>query len=61
MRHPQGKALALDELNSWARQRMALYKLPRRLLLVKEIPRNAMGKVNKKDLRKYFGPNAPQL
>ena len=49
-----GNAIQLDALNSWAKKLMAPYKLPRRLLLVTELPRNAMGKVNKKELRQFF-------
>lgn len=45
----------LKTLQDWARSRIASYKLPRRLLIVPQIPRNAMGKVNKKELVKLFG------
>jgi len=41
----------LQELNEWAREHMAAYKLPKQLHKMTEIPRNAMGKVNKKALR----------
>ncbi len=44
----------LDSLRDWAKDRMASYKLPRRLLQLDSIPRNAMGKVNKKELGKLF-------
>ena len=40
-----------DELRAWARTRMAEYKVPRSFTFVDTIPRNAMGKVNKKCLR----------
>jgi len=34
---------------------LADYKTPRRVVLVAELPRNAMGKVLKRDLREQFG------
>ena len=40
-----------EELRAWARTRMAEYKVPRSFTFVDAIPRNAMGKVNKKCLR----------
>ncbi|KAI7736427.1 hypothetical protein M8C21_016100 [Ambrosia artemisiifolia] len=44
-------AITLDELCSWAKQKLAPYKLPTRLFLWDSLPRNAMGKVNKKELK----------
>ncbi len=44
----------LDELRDWARQRLASYKLPSRLLILDELPRNALGKVTKKALVERF-------
>lgn len=41
-------------LNEWLVQRMAGYKKPRRYLVVNELPRNAMGKVVKNDVKKLF-------
>nr|KAJ3411490.1 hypothetical protein HK105_002623 [Polyrhizophydium stewartii] len=46
--------LSLDSLRTWLASRLAPYKLPTRLLIVDEIPKNAMGKVNKKELVKLF-------
>ncbi|CAL5439752.1 unnamed protein product [Camellia sinensis] len=45
-------ALSLEELCTWAKERLAPYKLPTRLFLWETLPRNAMGKVNKKELKK---------
>ena len=42
----------LDDLQSWCRVKLPSYKVPREFVFVKEIPRNAMGKVNKKELVK---------
>jgi malonyl-CoA/methylmalonyl-CoA synthetase len=46
-----GQALSLEELRDWARERLAPYKLPRELRLLAELPRNAMGKVQKGRLK----------
>jgi acyl-CoA synthetase (AMP-forming)/AMP-acid ligase II len=43
--------LTLEDLQAFARERLAVYKVPRRLRLLAELPRNAMGKVQKKQLR----------
>ncbi|NJL27417.1 MAG: AMP-binding protein, partial [Thermoanaerobaculia bacterium] len=51
-----GTALELDELRSWAREKLAVYKLPSRLLCVEELPRNALGKVQKPRVVELFGP-----
>ncbi|KAG8379973.1 hypothetical protein BUALT_Bualt07G0145200 [Buddleja alternifolia] len=45
-------ALTLQELTVWAKEKLAPYKIPTRLLLWESLPRNAMGKVNKKELKK---------
>ena len=42
-----GATLDLESLRGWAKQRLATYKVPRRLVLVDELPRNALGKVTK--------------
>ena len=44
----------IKELQEWSNQHLANYKIPRKLLILKNIPRNAMGKVNKKELLKLF-------
>ncbi|KAJ8252680.1 hypothetical protein COCON_G00219920 [Conger conger] len=49
-----GKSLTLQELKTWGRENMASYCIPTGLVLVEEMPRNQMGKVNKKDLLKLF-------
>ncbi|XP_048371101.1 malonate--CoA ligase ACSF3, mitochondrial [Sphaerodactylus townsendi] len=50
----EGKTMSLKELKDWARESMASYSIPSELLLVEEIPRNQMGKVDKKQLLKQF-------
>lgn len=46
-----GHSLTLDELRGWAKDHMAPYKVPRELRVLDALPRNAMGKVQKKALR----------
>lgn len=50
-----GAALSLDALRAFARERLAPYKLPTRLLVLDDLPRNAMGKVTKAAVRTLFG------
>ncbi|XP_067853643.1 malonate--CoA ligase ACSF3, mitochondrial isoform X2 [Heptranchias perlo] len=56
----EGCSLSLKELKEWGREHMAVYSLPSELVLVEEIPRNQMGKVNKKDLLRHFYPPPPK-
>jgi malonyl-CoA/methylmalonyl-CoA synthetase len=46
----------LEELREWGRDRLAPYKLPTRLKVVDELPRNALGKVTKRAVAGWFGP-----
>jgi malonyl-CoA/methylmalonyl-CoA synthetase len=48
------KGLDLKELNTWIREKMPAYKTPRQYKIVEELPRNAMGKVTKNDLKTLF-------
>jgi malonyl-CoA/methylmalonyl-CoA synthetase len=41
-------------LNEWFVQKMAAYKKPRKYLILQELPRNAMGKVVKNEVKKLF-------
>jgi acyl-CoA synthetase (AMP-forming)/AMP-acid ligase II len=47
-----GSAVDADEVVAWARQRMANYKVPRRVEIVESLPVNASGKVLKYELRR---------
>ena len=49
-----GSRLNLADLRQWAREKIAAYKIPGRLLVLEEFPRNAMGKVTKPALKKMF-------
>ena len=51
---PKDNALDIAQINSWIRELMPSYKVPRHYKIVKELPRNAMGKVTKNDLKKLF-------
>ncbi|CAG8606436.1 22836_t:CDS:2 [Gigaspora rosea] len=50
----QESKLDLKQLREFAKDKLAHYKLPTLLKVINEIPRNAMGKVNKKELVKLF-------
>ncbi len=49
-----GTVLELEELQHWAKARLAPYKVPRAVRPVPALPRNAMGKVVKPDVAKLF-------
>ena len=46
--------IELEALRDWARPRLARYKLPSRLLVVRDLPRNAMGKASKPAVKRMF-------
>ena len=50
--HP-GRALTTDEVKAFCDGRLARYKIPRRIVFTSQLPRNAMGKVVKNQLREY--------
>jgi malonyl-CoA/methylmalonyl-CoA synthetase len=47
-----GAKLTAESLRGWARERLAPYKVPSRVHFVDELPRNALGKVVKPELRR---------
>jgi malonyl-CoA/methylmalonyl-CoA synthetase len=49
-------SLTLDTLRHWAKERLATYKVPSRILLLPDLPRNAMGKVVKPTIGPLFAP-----
>ena len=49
-----GGALDLPSLRAWAKEFLAAYKLPSRLLVLDALPRNAMGKVTKPAIKAMF-------
>ena len=50
----EGGSLTLADLRAWARERLAVYKVPTRLQLTDSLPRNAMGKVIRPDVARLF-------
>jgi long-chain acyl-CoA synthetase len=47
-----GETLDIGELRSWAKSHLASYKVPRRIEIVDELPRNIVGKVLRRVVRK---------
>jgi len=50
-----GEHMDLQALKEWAGERMSRYKIPKSMLLLEELPRNAMGKVTKPAVQDLFG------
>jgi len=56
-----GSVVTPDSLRNWAKTRLAAYKIPTRILVLDELPRNAIGKVVKPkivELSKRFCPQS---
>ncbi|OLF14497.1 hypothetical protein BLA60_01685 [Actinophytocola xinjiangensis] len=53
----QDTDLVPDELITWARERLANFKVPRVVDVVAELPRNASGKVLRRELRRLHQPH----
>nr|XP_023016110.1 acyl-CoA synthetase family member 3, mitochondrial [Leptinotarsa decemlineata] len=50
----QDKEITLENLRKWSEDKMPKYWVPKVLKIMNSIPKNAMGKVNKKELAKSF-------
>ena len=50
-----GTTLTEDEIITHCRERIGGYKIPRRMAFVDELPKSAMGKILKTELRKIYG------
>lgn len=50
-----GESAEEEELLEWARKHIALYKAPRRVIIVDQMPYGATMKIDKKMLRKQYG------
>ena len=48
------QSLNLDELREWGKNKLAAYKLPVVLEILKQLPRNVMGKVVKQEIKTNF-------
>jgi malonyl-CoA/methylmalonyl-CoA synthetase len=49
-----GLAVDPDELRAWGKERIATYKVPSRYAVVDDLPRNALGKVVKRQVTPLF-------
>jgi fatty-acyl-CoA synthase len=47
--------VTLDDLLAFAGDKLARFKLPKRLAVVDDLPRNVTGKVNRDALREQYG------
>ncbi len=48
------KDLDLDEIQKWCSKDLSDYKLPRRVLILDNLPKNSMGKITKKKIKSFF-------
>ena len=53
VKKPSATLAELDVLNA-IKGKLAAFKLPKRVFIVDDLPRNAMGKVQKNELRKRY-------
>jgi len=51
----EGATLSQEKLRKWGKERLAPYKAPSKIIFIKHLPRNSMGKVTKPDLKDLFG------
>ncbi len=49
-----GASLDTKSLRAWGKERLATYKVPQEAVILEELPRNAMGKVSKPNLKKII-------
>jgi len=42
-----------DDLKDWVKKQLARYKVPREIIFMEELPRNATGKILKRELKEY--------
>jgi acyl-CoA synthetase (AMP-forming)/AMP-acid ligase II len=47
----EGKSMAPEELIAFCRERLAHYKCPSRIDILPDLPKNALGKILKSDMR----------
>ena len=50
----QGQTLGLESLRAWCQDRISSYRVPKQLRVVDRLPRNAMGKLTKPEVRDLF-------
>ena len=49
-------AADLDDINGWCRQNLARYKVPRKIMLIDDLPKSSVGKVLKNELSERLEP-----
>jgi len=49
--------ITVEKLRQWGQDKMPKYLIPSEIMIMSEIPKNHMGKVNKKSLVKQAFPN----
>ncbi len=49
-----GKTMSIETLRAWGKEHLAPYKVPKDVVLLEKLPRNAMGKVIKPAVKKIF-------
>jgi fatty-acyl-CoA synthase len=54
-----GKDVSEEELRDWVKQNLARFKVPREFVFLNELPRNATGKVLKRDLVRHDAEDEP--
>lgn len=54
---PTSSGLDTKELSVWLKSQLPGYKIPRKFILEKELPRNVLGKVTKNEVKKLFLTN----
>ena len=48
------RELSVDEIRSWLKEQLPVYRIPRKFLMVDDLPTNTMGKVTKNEVKKLF-------
>jgi malonyl-CoA/methylmalonyl-CoA synthetase len=49
-----GEEIDMDALTEWTKSKMPAYRIPRKYIVLEDLPRNAMGKVTKNELKGMF-------
>ncbi len=52
---PAKTSLDIAPLKTWLKDKMPAYRIPKKYLLLEDLPRNTLGKVTKNELKKRFG------
>lgn len=52
-----GASLGAEQVIAHCRQYIGGYKIPRRIVFIEQMPKSAMGKIQKNELRRHYGKN----